>query len=114
MKRILILTALSALTACSRETPEEVRNAAAPTVNATSAAATAGPAGDGSTFTGLPKKKGPDYVGRYVGVEGMYLNIKHAATPGRYRMEMQWDLDNKGEYRGEQVGETIVFVYYRQ
>ncbi|GAA3260490.1 hypothetical protein [Sphingomonas yabuuchiae] len=111
MKRILILAALSALTACSRETPEEVRNTAAPTAtaNATSAAATAGPAGDGSTFTGLPKKKGPDYVGRYVGVEGMYLNIKHAATPGRYRMEMQWDLDNKGEFRGEQVGDTIVF-----
>ncbi len=108
MKRILILTALSALTACSRETPEEVKNAAAAT-NTPAAAATAGPAGDGATFTGLPKQKAPDYVGRYVGVEGMYLNIKHAATPGRYRMEMQWDLDNKGEFRGEQVGDTIVF-----
>lgn len=108
MKRILILAALSALTACSRETPDNVRNAASLT-NSPSAAATAGPAGDGSTFTGLPKKKGPDYVGRYVGVEGMFLNIKHAATPGRYRMEMQWDLDHKGEFRGEQVGDTIVF-----
>ena len=114
MTRILILAApyalaACALTACSRETPEEMRNAAAPTANAPSAAATAGPAGDGSTFTGLPKEKAPDYVGRYVGVEGMYLNIKHAATPGRYRMEMQWDLDHKGEFRGEQVGDAIVF-----
>ncbi|KTW13664.1 hypothetical protein [Sphingomonas sanguinis] len=112
MKRILILAALCAplcaVTACSRETPEEVKNAAA-TTNTPAAAATAGPAGDGSTFTGLPKKEGPDYVGRYIGVEGMFLTIKHAATPGRYRMEMQWDLDHKGEFRGEQVGDTIVF-----
>ncbi len=28
-----------------------------------------GTAGDGATFTGLPKKKGRDYVGRYVGVD---------------------------------------------
>ncbi|WP_230481020.1 hypothetical protein [Sphingomonas sp. Leaf21] len=113
MKRILILSALVAtsvgLTACSRETPEVVNNTAAASVGGPSAPATAGPAGDGSTFTGLPKAKAPDYVGRWIGVEGMYLTIKHAATPGRYRMEMQWDLDHKGEFRGEQVGDTIVF-----
>jgi hypothetical protein len=40
-------------------------------------------------------------------VEGMYLNIKHAATPGRYRMEMQWDLDNKGEFRGDPIMAAI-------
>lgn len=108
MKRILILSALAALTACSRETPDDVKNAAALT-NSPGATASAGPAGDGSAFTGVPKAKAPDYAGRWVGVEGMYLVIKHAATPGRYRMEMQWDLDNKGQFRGEQVGDTIVF-----
>lgn len=108
MKRIILLSALIAVTACSRETPEVVNNTAA-SVGGPSAAATAGPAGDGSTFTGLPKKKAPDYVGKWVGVEGMYLNIKHAATPGRYRLEMQWDLDNKGEFKGDAVGDTIVF-----
>lgn len=108
MKRIILLSALIAVTACSRETPEVANNTAA-SVGGPSVAATAGPAGDGSTFTGLPKKKAPDYVGRYVGVEGMYLNIKHAATPGRYRLEMQWDLDNKGEFKGDAVGDTIVF-----
>ena len=107
MKRIILLSALIAVTACSRETPEVANNTAA-SVGGPSVAATAGPAGDGSTFTGLPKKA-PDYVGRYVGVEGMYLNIKHAATPGRYRLEMQWDLDNKGEFKGDAVGDTIVF-----
>ncbi len=109
MKRILILSALISLAACSRETPEEVRNAAAPVTNTPGPAATAGPAGDGTTFIGVPKEKAPDYVGRWIGVESMYLTIKHAATPGRYRLEMQWDLDHKGEFRGEQVGDTIVF-----
>ncbi len=106
MTRILILTALVSLAACSRETPEEMKNAAAPVSNA---ASTAGPAGDGSTFTGMPKTKAPDYVGRWIGVEGMVLDVKHAATPGRYRLFMQWDLDHKGQFRGEQVGDTIVF-----
>lgn len=114
MKPVLILAApcvlaMCALTACSRETPEEVKNAAPPAANNSGPAATAGPAGDGATFIGVPKEKAPDYVGRWIGVEGMYLTIKHAATPGRYRMEMQWDLDNKGEFRGEAVGDTIVF-----
>lgn len=112
MKRILILSALIVtplgLAACSRETPDAVKNAAA-TTNSPSPAATAGPAGDGSTFTGVPKEKAPDYVGRWIGVEGMVLDVKHAATPGRYRLTMQWDLDHKGEFRGEQVGDTIVF-----
>lgn len=109
MTRILILAALATLTACSRETPEALNNTAAASVGGPSAATTAGPAGDGATFNGVPKQKAPDYVGRWIGVEGMYLNIRHAATPGRYRLEMQWDLDHKGEFRGEAVGDTIVF-----
>ncbi|MGW8134915.1 hypothetical protein [Sphingomonas zeae] len=109
MTRILILAALVTLTACSRETPEALNNTAADSVGGPSAATTAGPAGDGATFNGVPKQKAPDYVGRWIGVEGMYLNIRHAATPGRYRLEMQWDLDHKGEFRGEAVGDTIVF-----
>ncbi|MEK9209959.1 hypothetical protein [Sphingomonas sp. 2378] len=109
MKRILILSALIAVTACSRETPEVVNNTAAASVGGPGATATAGPAGDGSTFTGMPKAKAPDYVGRWIGVEGMYLTIRHAATPGRYRLEMQWDLDHKGAFKGDAVGDAIVF-----
>ncbi|WP_267435272.1 hypothetical protein [Sphingomonas sp. GM_Shp_1] len=113
MKRHLILAALATmstgLTACSRETPEVVNNTTAASVGGPSATATAGPAGDGSTFSGVPKAKAPDYVGRWIGVEGMVLDVKHAATPGRYRLEMQWDLDHKGEFKGDAVGDTIVF-----
>ncbi len=113
MKRHLILAALATmstgLTACSRETPEVVNNTAAASVGGPSAPATTGPAGDGSTFSGVPKAKAPDYVGRWIGVEGMVLDVKHAASPGRYRLEMQWDLDHKGEFKGDAVGDTIVF-----
>ena len=67
MKRILILSALAALTACSRETPDDVKNAAA-MANSPGGPASAGPAGDGSALTGVPREKAPDYVGRWVGV----------------------------------------------
>jgi hypothetical protein len=50
-----------------------------------------------------------DYAGRWVGVEGMYLDIAPAGTPGRYRLAMQWDLDNKGTFDGTAKGDTIVF-----
>lgn len=50
-----------------------------------------------------------DYAGRWVGVEGMYLDIAPAGTPGRYRLAMQWDLDNKGTFEGTAKGDTIVF-----
>jgi hypothetical protein len=50
-----------------------------------------------------------DYAGRWVGVEGMYLDITPAGAPGRYRLAMQWDLDNKGTFEGAAKGDTIVF-----
>ena len=50
-----------------------------------------------------------DYAGRWIGVEGMYLNIASAGAPGRYRLDMQWDLDNKGKFDGVATGDTIAF-----
>jgi hypothetical protein len=41
-----------------------------------------GPAGDGATFNGVPKKKALVMSAAGSGVEGMILNVKHAATPG--------------------------------
>lgn len=51
----------------------------------------------------------PDYAGRWIGVEGMYLDVKPAGSPGRYRLEMQWDLDNKGVFEGSAAGDAITF-----
>ncbi|KQM87319.1 hypothetical protein ASE67_06265 [Sphingomonas sp. Leaf23] len=49
------------------------------------------------------------YLGRWIGVEGMYLNVTQAATPGAVTLEMQYDLDNKGQYTGTVTPEGIRF-----
>jgi len=48
------------------------------------------------------------YLGRWVGVEGMYLNVTEPAQ-GEVRLEMQYDLDNKGTYPGTITPEGIRF-----
>ncbi|WP_380783376.1 hypothetical protein [Sphingomonas sp. R86520] len=50
-----------------------------------------------------------DYAGRWIGVEGMYLDVAPAGAPGRYDLTMQWDLDNAGKFVGIAAGDTISF-----
>src|SRR3546814_4073189 len=40
------------------------------------------------------------WAGKWTGVEGMYVTIT-TAEPGKYKLEMQSDLDTKGSYDGE-------------
>jgi len=51
-----------------------------------------------------------DYTGRWVGVEGMVLDIADAGAPGHYDLTMQWDLDHKGTFDGIANGKTITFI----
>jgi hypothetical protein len=87
------LIALLALAACSRGDPPAANTVAPP---AAEAAAVAEPAP-------------ADYLGRWTGVEGMYLVVSRGLAPGLYRLEMQWSLDNKGTFEGKAVGDTIAF-----
>lgn len=48
------------------------------------------------------------YLGRWIGVEGMYLNVTRPAQ-GEVQLEMQYDLDNKGTYTGTITPEGIRF-----
>lgn len=48
------------------------------------------------------------YLGRWIGVEGMFLNVTEPAQ-GEVRLEMQYDLDNKGTYTGTITPEGIRF-----
>lgn len=48
------------------------------------------------------------YLGRWIGVEGMFLNVTEPAQ-GEVRLEMQYDLDNKGTYAGTITPEGIRF-----
>lgn len=49
------------------------------------------------------------YLGRWTGVEGMYLVV--ASKPGGgVTLDMQWDLDNKGMFEGSVTAEGLRFM----
>ncbi|KQN35352.1 hypothetical protein [Sphingomonas sp. Leaf38] len=94
----LALVAAVALTACSGPAPD------------TSSDGTMTSVGSVERKLVPPKPKpAPDYTGRWIGVEGMVLDITRTTTPGRYTLAMQWDLDNKGTFDGIASGDTITF-----
>ncbi|MGU3389132.1 hypothetical protein [Sphingomonas sp. M1A8_2b] len=95
--KALTLLATAALTACSGAAPDTSRDS-----NMTSAGAV-------ERNVAAPVAAARDYSGRWLGVEGMYLDIAKAGSPGRYTLTMQWDLDNKGTFVGTASGDTISF-----
>lgn len=48
------------------------------------------------------------WAGKWTGVEGMYVTIT-TAEPGKYKLEMQSDLDTKGSYDGADSEHGIMF-----
>lgn len=48
------------------------------------------------------------WAGKWIGVEGMYATIT-PAEPGKYKLEMQSDLDTKGTYDGQDSEHGIQF-----
>ena len=48
------------------------------------------------------------WVGRWIGVEGMFVDIQPAGD-GTFTLEMQSDLDTKGTYTGTSTAEGISF-----
>ena len=96
--KALTLLATAALTACSGPAPDTRSDG-----NMTSA-------GSVERKVAAPKAKPtPDYTGRWIGVEGMVLDVAPTATAGHYALTMQWDLDNKGKFDGIATGDTIAF-----
>lgn len=53
---------------------------------------------------------GDGWVGRWTGVEGTYLVVSKGDAPGRYRLEMQYTLDDKGSFDGTATGAGIAFT----
>jgi hypothetical protein len=49
------------------------------------------------------------YVGKWIGVEGMVLDVK-AKPGGGVTIVNQWDLDNKGTFEGSVTAEGLSFV----
>lgn len=50
------------------------------------------------------------WVGRWTGVEGTYLVISKGSGAGKYRLEMQYTLDDKGSFDGTATGDGISFT----
>ena len=90
------LLATVALAACSGPVPDTSADG-----NMTSAGSV-----ERKATTSAPR----DYSGRWIGVEGMVLDIAHAGAPGHYDLTMQWDLDHKGNFDGTANGRTITFI----
>jgi hypothetical protein len=63
------------------------------------------PASQTSAASAAPR----DLLGRWTGVEGMFLQVSAGARPGTYRLEMQSDLETKTVVEGRAEGNTISF-----
>jgi len=50
-----------------------------------------------------------NWAGRWTGVEGIYATIT-LAEPGKYKLEMQSDLDTRGTYDGTDSEQGIAFT----
>jgi hypothetical protein len=49
------------------------------------------------------------YIGRWTGVEGMYLDVEAFDRPDRYRLSMQYDLENRQVALARFDGKALVF-----
>ena len=116
MKTLALVLSVAALAACSDRQPPA--DTAAPAEASAAEATSAMPAAtvdDTSTAPAEPTtpadtaKVEADYLGRWTGVEGMYLVV--ASKPGGgVTLDMQWDLDNKGMFDGSVTAEGLRFT----
>lgn len=109
MKVPIHVVAIAALAACSEREPVATPSVAASTVAATPADATPP---DVAPSPANPADTAPleaDYLGRWTGVEGMYLVV--APHPGGgVTLEMQWDLDHRDSFDGSVTAEGLRFM----
>jgi len=116
MKMLALGLAALTLVACSdRQPAEETPAAETPAADAAPAPTPAPPA-ETPAPAPTPPADGPttspmeaDYLGRWTGVEGMYVVV--ASKPGGgVTLDMQWDLDHKGTFDGSVTAEGLRFM----
>ncbi len=96
-----LIAAPLALAACAQPAPDPSPTAT-PTERVGAAAA---PRDDPATTAAIEDR----YLGRWVGVEGMFLNVARRAGGGT-TLEMQWDLDHRGTFTGSITTEGLRFM----
>jgi hypothetical protein len=122
MKTFAVLLAVASLAACTDRAP--AADAAADTTPATETPAPAptpeppAPATVESPSTTAPTPATTStpgatadaaYLGRWTGVEGMYLVVA-PKNGGGVTLDMQWDLDHKGTFDGSVTAEGLRFM----
>ena len=120
MKALPLLFVVAALAACSDRQPAGDAPAPAAHPAATVAPAPSAdpmPAHDDADANPAPAatpasdgaQAEASYLGRWTGVEGMYLVV--ASKPGGgVTLDMQWDLDNQGTFDGSVTAEGLRFM----
>ena len=122
MKTLAVLLAVASLAACTDRAPATDAADAPPVAEspvpapAPAPSTTAMPAPStmaAPATTSVPGDAGVDanaaYLGRWTGVEGMYLVV--APKPGGgVTLDMQWDLDHKGVFDGSVTAEGLRFM----
>lgn len=107
--RYLIMAAAVLATGCRRESAPTVDDATAvdatmPTVRPPAPAASA------STTPSPAATPARSYLGRWTGVEGMFLDVAAGDAPGHYKLTMQYDLDHRQTADATLDGERLVFT----
>ncbi|MFS0737802.1 hypothetical protein ABC347_12200 [Sphingomonas sp. 1P06PA] len=110
MNRPILICALFALAACSKQPAGETAKGDLPD-NVTAAtevvpdSETMAPAAPASADAAAGLK------GRWTGPEGLFLTIADGGEPGSYDLVVKGDLDSKGDpFEGRADGDTIVFT----
>ena len=121
MKTLAVLLAVAALAACTDRAPASDATDAPPVADASTPAPSApmppAPATvDNPSDVPMPPAPPSDtanadaaYLGRWTGVEGMYLLVA-PKTGGGVTLDMQWDLDHKGTFDGSVTAEGLRFM----
>lgn len=108
MNRLLALAALVPLAACSSPAPV-ANDVAEPAGNEAVATAPAPATTEAAPAPSETVQSEANYLGRWTGVEGTYLNVARR-DGGGVMLEMQYDLDHKGSFPGAVTGDGIKFT----
>ncbi len=112
-KRLILIAVPLTFAACAQPAPDPSPSAA-PSERVGPLAAPRDEAGGGQlrdnavefAATAAPEER---YLGRWVGVEGMFLDVKRREAGG-VTLDMQWDLDHRGTFDGSVTTEGLRFL----
>ncbi len=97
MTKLALVAAPLLLSACAQPAPDPSPSATPSERSGPVAAPRGAPAGV------------EHYLGRWIGVEGMYLNVARRDAGG-VTLDMQWDLDHRGTFEGSVTAEGLRFM----